>query len=118
MERTNREKLPLRGDSPSHGCPEPLCPLHLRPRDQGPSCCASDPRSRAHLPAPPLTDFGAVRAAIIPTLAVGPRGTLEVPAADGPGGAGAGLGAASGEPRLVCLQTPWEEKTPMTTVRF
>ena len=53
-----------------------------------------------------LTDFGAATAAILDVLAVSPRGTLEVPAQDGPSCAGAGLGAASVDPGLVCLQKP------------
>lgn len=62
----------------------------------------------------PLTDFGAVSVAIIPVLAVSPRGTLEVSAQDGPSCAGAALGAASVDPGLVCLQKARERKEVST----
>lgn len=39
-----------------------------------------------------------------------PRGTLEIPAPDGPSHAGAALGAACGHPSLACLQKPRGEK--------
>lgn len=51
-----------------------------------------------------LTNLGTVTAAINTVLAFSPQGTLEILAMHVPAFAGTVLGAASGEPGLVCLQ--------------
>lgn len=49
-------------------------------------------------------------AAVTAVLAVGPWGTLESPALDGPSHAVTALRAAFGDPGLACLQESGEEK--------